>query len=324
MGKSAGFKLLVGFSFLFLIADSSLAEKIKLKDGRVIEGEIVSADITGVKIKAGKEIFVIKNEDIESIIKEEKTVRIFLKDGNTVEGKVLNEDENTIRIEYSNVEWQIKKENVGRIEILSIKTSEYKPALPPKRTVRRFKIGFAARAGSNGMLEEAYDHGFLYAIGMSYGILKNIALELNFGGFRTGVDQGSPFLSKGKIYNAPFLQLSFILRAPIKRLMPYVSLGGNCYFNKFTLDEETYKAWYLIGFEIKEDIQDVFGFHGGAGIDFFLTENIALNIDVKYNLTKASGTWAMKDILTSLSTSGERDDIKLNSLFMLAGFKLYF
>ena len=106
--------------------------------------------------------------------------------------------------------------------------------------------------------------------------------------------------------------------------MPYLSFGGNYYINKFALDEETYKAWYLLGFEIEEEIKNMFGFHYGAGLDFFLSENIALNIDIKYNLAKTSGTWAMKDLVTGLSISGDSDNIKLNSLFILAGLKLYF
>lgn len=323
MAKSAVFRLFLGLCLLMLIADFSLAEKIKLKDGRVIEGEIVSADMTGVKIKAGKEILVINNEDIESIVKEEKTVRIFLKDGNKLEGKVLNEDEKTIRIGYSNVEWQIKKENVQRIETLSLKTSEYKIPLPPKEPERQYGIGFAARAGRNGMLEDEYNNGFIYAGGFSVGLFKNIALELNVGGFRSDVKQGSRLLSKGKISYVP-IQLSLIFRVPVKRIMPYLSFGGNYYINKFALDEETYKAWYLLDFEIEEEIKNMFGFHYGAGLDFFLSENIALNIDIKYNLAKTSGTWAMKDLVTGLSISGDIDNIKLNSLFILAGLKLYF
>jgi len=323
MAKSAVYRLLLGLWLFSLIVDFSLAEKIKLKDGRVIEGEIISADMTGVRIKAEKEIFMIKNEDIESIVKEEKTVRIFLKDGNKVEGKVLNEDEKTIRIGYSNVEWQIKKENVQRIETLSLETREYKVPLPLKKPDRRYTIGFALRAGQNSMLEDEYNNGFIYTAGLSVGLFKNIALELNAGGFRSGVKQGFPQLSKGKISYIPF-QLSLIFRVPLKRIMPYLSFGGSYYINKFALDEDAYKAWYLLGFEIEEEIKDMFGFHCGAGLDFFLTENFALNIDLKYNLAKTSGTWSMKDLMTDLSIAGNSDNIKLNSLFILAGLKLYF
>ena len=289
----------------------------------MIEGDIISADMTGVRIKAGTEIFVIKNEDIESIVKEEKTVRIFLKDGNRVEGKVLNEDEKTIRIGYSNVEWQIKKENVQTIETLSLETREYKVPLPLKKPDRRYIIGFAARAGGNRMLEDGYNHGFIFNGGFSVGLLKNIALELNVGGFRSGVKQGFPLLSKGKISYVPF-QLSLIFRAPVKTIMPYVSFGGSYTINNFTLDEDAYKAWYLLGFEIEETIKDMFGYHCGAGLDFFLMENIALNIDLKYNFAKTSGTWTMKELMTGLSIAGDSDNIKLNSLFILAGLKLYF
>ena len=114
MVKSTPFKSIISFCLLFLITILCHAEKIKLKDGRVIEGTIISMDYSGVKIKTEKEILVISPEDIESIVKEELTVRIYLKDGNKVEGRVLKEDEITIRIKYSNVEWQIKKEDIQK------------------------------------------------------------------------------------------------------------------------------------------------------------------------------------------------------------------
>ena len=106
--------------------------------------------------------------------------------------------------------------------------------------------------------------------------------------------------------------------------MPYLSFGGSYTINNFTLDEDAYKAWYLLGFEIEETIKDMFGYHCGAGLDFFLIENIALNIDLKYNFAKTSGTWTMKELMTGLSIAGDSDNIKLNSLFILAGLKLYF
>lgn len=323
MVKSAVSRLLLGFCLLLLIADFSLAEKIKLKDGRMIEGEIISADITGVKIKAGKEILSINLEDIESIVTEEKTVRIFMKDGNKVEGKVLSEDENTIRIGYANIEWQIKKDNIQRMETLSLTTREYNLPRPPQTSERQHKIGFAVRAGGNGMLENEYDNGFIFSGGLSFKLYKNIALELNISRFRSGVKQSFPLLSKGTIYYVPF-QLSFLWRVPLKRIVPYVSLGGNYYIANFVLDAETYKTWSLLGFDIGETIRNMFGFHFGAGLDFFLGENIALNIDMKYNVAKTSGTWSMKDLLSDVSTSGDIKNIKLNSLFILAGLKLLF
>ena len=323
MAKSAIFKLLVCFCLLFFITNLCHAEKIKLKDGRVIEGTIISIDITGVKIRTKKGILVIDNEDIESIVKEEKTVRIYLKDGNKVEGTVLKEDENTIRIKYSNVEWQIKKENIQKIEPLSKKTIQYKVPLPLKRPERRYIVGLNVRAGMNRMIEEEYKNGFIYSGGLSFGIHKNIALELSVSGFRSNIEQSFETLSKGKISFVP-IQLSLILRVPIKKFMPYVSFGGSYYLNSFALDEEVYNAWNFLGFEIEEEVKNMFGLHYGVGLDFFFSENFAFNIDIKHNLAKASGTWAMKDIATNLSISGDIDNIKLNSFLLLAGFKLYF
>lgn len=323
MAKSVVSRLLLGFCMLFLIADFSLAERIKLKDGRIIEGEIVSADITGVKIKAGKEILFLNLEDIESIVTEEKTVRIFMKDGNKAEGKVLNEDEDTIKIGYANVEWQIKKDNIQRMETLSLTTHEYKLPRPPQNPERQYNISFAVRAGENGMLENEYNNGFIFSGGFSLKLYKNIALELNIGGFKSGVKQSFPLLSKGVISYVPF-QLSFIWRVPLKRIMPYVSLGGNYYITNFVLDAETYNTWSLLGFDVGETIKNMFGFHCGAGLDFFLGDNIAINIDLKYNVAKTSVTWYMKDLLSDLAASGGTNNIKLNSLFILAGLKFYF
>jgi opacity protein-like surface antigen len=323
MAKSAIFRLLLGFFLLFLMTYIGHAEKIKLKDGRVIEGMIISVDITGVKIETEEGILMINSEDIESITKEEKTVRIYLKDGNKVEGRVLKEDKNTIRIEYSNVEWQIKREDIQRIETLSTKIIQYKAPLPPKRPEKKYIMGLNVRAGMNMMIEEEYKNGFIYSAGLSFSIHKKIALGLSISGFRSNSEPSSEILSKGKISSLP-IQLSLTYRVQIKKFMPYISLGGSYYINSFTLDEEVYDAWNFLGFEIEEEIKNTFGFHYGIGLDYFFHENLAFNIDLKHNLASTSGNWTMKDIETGLSISGDMEDIKLNSFILLAGLKLYF
>jgi len=323
MTKFKILRFLLSAFLLFLLSHLGHADKIKLKDGRVVVGIITSVDINQVRIETEEGVITIQNADIESLFKEEKTVRIFLKNGNEVEGRVLTEDKDSIRIAYSNVEWQIKREDIQKIEILLTKTVPLQIPRYFVETERKYAKGVHIRSGKNMMEEENYDDGFIFFGGLSYSIVKNIALEFNVGTFRNSIEKSFETFRKGKIIFVPF-QLSLILRVPIRRIMPYISFGGDYYINKYVMDEKTLDTWALQGFEIEEKIGNMFGLHAGAGFDFFLGKNLTINIDVKYNSAKTSGEWRMKDELTGLIISGDMEDIRLDFLTILAGFKFYF
>ena len=57
---------------------------------------------------------------------------------------------------------------------------------------------------------------------------------------------------------------------------------GDYYLNNFVLDQEVIDIMDALGFDVEEIVKNAKGFHLGAGIDFLITENIALNTDFYY------------------------------------------
>ena len=56
------------------------------------------------------------------------------------------------------------------------------------------------------------------------------------------------------------------------------------------------------------------GFHFGAGLDFYVIQNLSLGLGFKYCLTKMKGSWSLTDIASSTAVSGELTDLELNPI----------
>ena len=142
--------------------------------------------------------------------------------------------------------------------------------------------------------------------------------------FQTNVEASQESLSKGKLSVIP-ITISIQGRFPTKsHITPYILAGGSYYFNKFYLDNEIISSWNGIGFDIAEKVENSMGFHFGAGIDFFIIENIALNIDARYYIAESKGIWTLADQVSNTEISGDLEKLNLNSIIFGVGLKLYF
>jgi len=94
--------------------------------------------------------------------------------------------------------------------------------------------------------------------------------------------------------------------------------------NRFNLDEEITDVWDAFGFDLEEKVENAIGYHLGAGIDLFITKNIALNADVRYCIARIKGSWTLTDQIIGTETSGDLEDLNLNSLMFGAGLKYCF
>ena len=91
-------------------------------------------------------------------------------------------------------------------------------------------------------------------------------------------------------------------------------LSGKRDLNKFSLNDAIKNSWSDLGFTIEEKVDHSFGFHAGAGIDFFLLRSIALNVDVRYYSANLKGTWSIADQISQQEVSGTIREMKLNSI----------
>jgi opacity protein-like surface antigen len=181
-----------------------------------------------------------------------------------------------------------------------------------------FLAGYAMPAASN------YSNGLNYGGNICLGITKNLSIELKGLRFQSDVEGDPEALSKGKLSVMP-IQLSIQLRLPVTgRFLPYLLGGGGYYLNRFNIDEEITDAWDALGFDLEEKAENAIGYHFGAGIDLFITKNIALNADIRYCLAKIKCSWTLTDQIIGTKTSGDIEDLNLNSLIFGGGLKFYF
>jgi len=186
------------------------------------------------------------------------------------------------------------------------------------------KSGVGFLAGYAMPTESNFSSGLKYGGNICLGITKNISIELKGLSFQSDVEGDPEALSKGKLSVIP-IQLSVQARFPISwRFLPYLVGGGGYYLNRFNLDKEITDAWDALGFDLEEKVENAIGYHIGAGIDLFLTKNIALNADVRYFIAKIKGSWTLTDQIIGTETSGSLEDLNLNSLIFGGGLKFYF
>jgi len=186
------------------------------------------------------------------------------------------------------------------------------------------KSGIGFLAGYAMPAENNYSSGLKYGGNICLGITKNVSIELKGLSFQSNVEGDPEALSKGRLSVIP-IQLSIQARFPISwRFLPYLLGGGGYYLNRFDLDEEITDAWDALGFDLGEKVENAIGYHFGAGIDLFLTKNIALNANVRYCIAKIKGSWTLTDQIIGTETSGDIEDLNLNSLIFGGGLKFYF
>jgi outer membrane protein W len=194
----------------------------------------------------------------------------------------------------------------------------------PKKIKLGPKSGVGFLAGYAMPAENNYSSGLKYGGNICLGITKNVSVELSGLRFQSDVGGDPEALSKGKLSVIP-IQLSIQARFPISwRFLPYLLGGGGYYLNRFNLDREIIDAWDALGFDIEEKVENAIGYHFGAGIDLFITKNIALNADVRYFITKIKGSWTLTDQIIGTENSGSLENLNLNSLIFGGGLKFYF
>jgi len=303
--------IFIGFLAVGLIAGPSVILKVKVQTANVrSEPDMLSGAIAQVKLGTLLESSNKVGDFYEISITD--------KDGRTVYGFI---HANVVEV-LGGEEEKVTKEEKKVIEPerkAEAKPQRVEPAYPEFK-----KMGLGLFVGASSTSE--YGSGLAFGANFYYGITKNIGIEVGGLRFQTTTKDTDDVskLSKGKLAVMP-LQLSLIGRFPVgAKLVPYVAAGGGYYLNSFTLDASIVKSWDDLGFDLEEAIDNAFGFHLGAGLDYFVKPNIAVGASVKYCLAKAKGSWTMKDQVSSEETEGTLSDLKLNALVFGVGLKYFF
>jgi opacity protein-like surface antigen len=181
------------------------------------------------------------------------------------------------------------------------------------------KFGIFARGGYGGS-------GIAASGGISYNVMKFLGIELS-GGYFSVDEEGDTTdpnaLMQGKLTTIP-LQFSLIFRFEMNKIAPYIAAGLGYYLNSYEIDGAIVTEWDDAGFTIEDAVDPSLGYHAGAGLDYLLTGNLAVNLDFKYILLNPDGTWTITDQVGSTSATGELADLNFSTFTITLGIKYFF
>ena len=178
-------------------------------------------------------------------------------------------------------------------------------------------VGYANVSPAEGDL----DNGTSMSINYTRGIDTNLSIELSLGQTVLDVKPGDMPVDLGEV-TVKAVHVTAQYRVPSGNLSPYVGVGLGYYSNDFDLSDDVKD--YIASdpnFDLDVDIDNSFGFHIDAGVDYFVNTNFALNFDARYFWSQADATMTETD--TGVTTKNE-DEIDLDSFVIGVGAKYFF
>jgi outer membrane protein W len=181
--------------------------------------------------------------------------------------------------------------------------------------------GLGLEAGYIIPSEDNFGKTPAFGLSFFYSLSKQFRVELKGYFSPVDVENNPEGLSAGTLNVIP-LQLSLQYRLNISpRFIPYAGAGVGYYLNNFSLDKND--QWRNLGFDINEEVDNVFGYHFGAGIDYFIKSNMAVNIDIRYCIASFDGSYTITEEVSGISQSGNIEG-DLNHIFFGIGVKFLF
>ena len=194
--------------------------------------------------------------------------------------------------------------------------------------------GAAIRLGLSGgyakHLESNFGGGPAAGFSLGFDLTSMFAVEARGLWFASDVAGSATSLSKGTMTVMP-VELSFVARFGAgKKLVPYVALGGGYGLNSFTVDSTVVSAWSKMGMTLAESLKGGLTILVGAGFDYILKpgpkpgQGLFLNLEARYLMGKADGTWSLTDTASNEKTTGTLGGLKLDSIMIGLGLKYGF
>lgn len=156
------------------------------------------------------------------------------------------------------------------------------------------------------------DETGMYGVNLTYFAHKYISLELSVDYVETDLYlEDYNDLGIGEIEQIPILLSVRTHLSTNSKVSPYLTFGLGYYINDFDEDSS-------ISGVANIDVDDSFGYHVGAGLEYFFNDHIAFNFDLKY-------------FMTNIDVDGDIDGIRLrddnadaDAFTAGVGFKFYF
>jgi len=209
-----------------------------------------------------------------------------------------------------------KTKTSGALVAILVALVLIRPAAGLGEEAKQRTTAFKAGAGSVVHTGQSFDPGFLYSGGLFTLLSSRIGLEVLITGNRVNMDKPPAGLGAGDLATTQFLISGQYRFFQGKRIVPYAIFGVEFDFlHDWPADEAE---------EAQRDFVARFAPHFGAGLDWSLTDWLALNADVKYSIVT---TWVEE--LPREGRIGEVnpedvDLISLDALSLTLGLKFYF
>jgi outer membrane protein W len=178
------------------------------------------------------------------------------------------------------------------------------------------KLAFKAGAGAVFRPDQSFDTGFLYGAGFFTLVTPRLGLELLITGNRVHMDEPPAGLSAGKLATTQVLLSGQYRFSQGTRFIPYAIFGLEFNFFYFWPADEAE--------EKKADVVDRFAPHFGAGLDWALSDWLALNLDARYSIIKTWVEELPREGPINEVNPDEVDQINLNALTLTLGLKFFF
>ena len=160
------------------------------------------------------------------------------------------------------------------------------------------------------------DEDIMYEGNLTYFFQDYFSVELSVGYVETDVDLSALGLSAdaGEVEQIPVILSGRFHFSTNPTINPYISFGVGYFFNDIDQNDPVVEFIYGAGAEV--DVDDSVGFHLGAGVEFFISENAAFNFDFKYIWT---------EVEAEVNKPGFTDeDLDINPYVLGLGIKYYF
>ncbi len=191
--------------------------------------------------------------------------------------------------------------------------------LPSFVKAQKLSFGLGLKVQYAQPVDKAYSSDFMSGLFFSLKIGDNFAIEIDSGNWKSEVKKKKDSLYPGELSITPILVSGLFFIPFNKSFNPYVGIGFGYYFNHFSISEELIT---IPETTINQDIEDGFGFHAGVGFDYFIAQNLTLNMDIKYSWVSPQGTTIISDM-----NSGRKEevfDINSNNILYRIGVRIYF
>ena len=167
--------------------------------------------------------------------------------------------------------------------------------------------------------DTSYDNSLGVSFDFSYFFVKSFSLEFSLGYTQTDMEVGyrGDTEAYGTLTQIPILLTARYHFVFNDKVVPYIGAGIGYYLND--MDNADGNGDFFDGAPsgVESFADDAFGYHINAGVEFFIIDRLALNIDLKYVLMST-------DIGFEGAGYDESSDSKVDVFSTGVGIKYYF